>query len=431
VNGYALCAAHLYVGYGSGECKRVKHTDGKRCPNRNATGMLACAMHTVQAAAEMGYGPPIPGKGLTSGPRLDVGVVVEPSAPAKAQPAPAPGKYSVPAALHRPPQDFRGDHLPMPMVVALKGHAIANLQLLDDTAIAESARNGIKPAQRAAHRRVWRRLLAMPAELRELPLPTAVLTTLEAWRHQSHWSPPTWCRTLGAAMGALSRASLYTTSRTDFPMASYAVFKDALKAAKKAENEFVSRPPKPCTKELMQMAIAKATGSAKEQLIMTWLTAGRVGDVLQLKQENITLKQNAMAVQFRRGKGVELGSPYTVHTACPPEWKPTVDALLRRRSPGQFLWHAESPKARTLMGKVVATALKQADPELEQRSIRRGALQHMASDGETSEETLMMFSGHRRVETLRRYLDWGKKHALREGRGKTAAASLGGGRISA
>jgi hypothetical protein len=83
------------------------------------------------------------------------------------------------------------------------------------------------------------------------------------------------------------------------------------------------------------------------------------------------------------------------------------------------------------MGKVVATALKQADPELEQRSIRRGALQHMASDGETSEETLMMFSGHRRVETLRRYLDWGKKHALREGRGKAAAASLGGGRISA
>jgi hypothetical protein len=83
------------------------------------------------------------------------------------------------------------------------------------------------------------------------------------------------------------------------------------------------------------------------------------------------------------------------------------------------------------MGKQVAAALKQVDVELEQRSIRRGALQHMATDGTTTEDVLMMFSGHKRVETLRRYLDWGKKHALREGRGKAAAASLAGGRASA
>jgi hypothetical protein len=232
-------------------------------------------------------------------------------------------------------------------------------------------------------------------------------------------------------MGALSRASLYTTSQMDFPMASHAVIKDALKAAKKEENAFVSRPPKPCTKDNMQTAVEQAKGAVKEQLIMTWLTAGRVGDVLQLKQENVTLKPDAMAVQFRRGKGVELGSPYTVHTACPPEWRLTVEAMLRRRSPGQFLWHADSPKARMLMGKEVAAALKQVDRDLEQRSIRRGALQHMATVDETSEETLMMFSGHKRVETLRRYLDWGKKHALRERRGKTAAGSLAGGSHSA
>jgi hypothetical protein len=36
---------------------------------------------------------------------------------------------------------------------------------------------------------------------------------------------------------------LYTTSVMDFPMASRAVMKDALKAAKKEENTFVSRPP--------------------------------------------------------------------------------------------------------------------------------------------------------------------------------------------
>jgi hypothetical protein len=95
----------------------------------------------------------------------------------------------------------------------------------------------------------------------------------------------------------------------DFPMASHAVMNDALNAATKEENTFVSRPPKPCTKDTMKAAVTNATGAVKEQLILAWLTAGRVGDVLQLKQENVTLKPDAMAVQFRRGKGVELGSP--------------------------------------------------------------------------------------------------------------------------
>jgi hypothetical protein len=83
------------------------------------------------------------------------------------------------------------------------------------------------------------------------------------------------------------------------------------------------------------------------------------------------------------------------------------------------------------MGEDVAAALKRVDTDLEQRSIRRGALQHTATEDETSEEILMMFSGHRRVETLRRYLDWGNKHALRERRGKSAAANLVGGSHSA
>jgi integrase len=431
VRGFSLCAAHLYADLGKGTCSRTT-TDGKKCPNTCAKGMQACAMHVLQAAAALGHGPPIPGKGLTSGPSLDENIVIEPTKPAPAVPPPkTASKYTVSEALQRPPQDFRGGHQSVPLVAALKGHVLASLTLLDDAAIPQAAQNGIKPAQRAAHRRVWRRLLAMPPKLRELPLPTAVLTTLEAWRHESNWSPPTWSRTLGAAMGALSRASLYTTSAMDFPMASHAVMKDALKAAKKEENTFVSRPPKPCTKDTMKAAVTNATGAVKEQLILAWLTAGRVGDVLQLKQENVTLKPDTMAVQFRRGKGVELGSPYTVHTACPPEWRPTIEAMLRRRKPGQFLWHADSPKARTLMGKDVAAALKRVDADLEQRSIRRGALQHMATEDETSEEILMMFSGHRRVETLRRYLDWGNKHALRERRGKTAAANLVGGSHSA
>jgi hypothetical protein len=155
VRGYLLCAAHLCAALGSGICNRTT-TDGKKCPNTRAKGMQACAMHVLQAAAALGHGPPTPGEGLTSGPSLDENVVIEPTKPTPAVPPPkTASKYTVSEALQCPPQDFRGGHL---------------------------------------------------------PLPTAVLTTLGAWRHESNWSPPTWSRTHGAALGALPRASLYTTS---------------------------------------------------------------------------------------------------------------------------------------------------------------------------------------------------------------------------
>ena len=44
---------------------------------------------------------------------------------------------------------------------------------------------------------------------------------------------------------------------------------------------------------------------------------------------------------------------------------------------------------------------------LEQRSLRRGAIQALAKSPGITDEVLMMFSGHTQVATLRRYLSWG------------------------
>jgi hypothetical protein len=216
----------------------------------------------------------------------------------------------------------------------------------------------------------------------------------------------------------------------DFPMTGHSVVTDALKAATREANAFKSNPPLPCTLEHIRTAIRNAQGRVREQIILTWLTAGRVGDVLQLKRECVNLKAAALSVMFRRGKCAS-DKPYTVHTACPPDWRQFIEPLLTRAKPGQFLWHADSPKARSLMGRDVAAALKTAEPRLEQRSIRRGALQKMAADPSVTEDTLMAFSGHRRAETLRGYLDWGSKCSSREKTGKEAAALLAGGPLSA
>ena len=55
---------------------------------------------------------------------------------------------------------------------------------------------------------------------------------------------------------------------------------------------------------------------------------------------------------------------------------------------------------------VVLTALRRISSDLENRSLRRGALQALAISG-VDEPTLLLFSGHVLVSTLRRYLAWG------------------------
>jgi len=60
---------------------------------------------------------------------------------------------------------------------------------------------------------------------------------------------------------------------------------------------------------------------------------------------------------------------------------------------------------------------------LELRSIRKGALLHMAAKGVTPEE-MILFSGHTSVKTLRRYLNWGVADKATANRARVAASIL-------
>jgi hypothetical protein len=63
---------------------------------------------------------------------------------------------------------------------------------------------------------------------------------------------------------------------------------------------------------------------------------------------------------------------------------------------------------RKATGVEVRKLLREINPDLEQRSLRRGALQAM---GENAEADLLTFSGNASVEMLRRYLSWGRRKA--------------------
>lgn len=68
------------------------------------------------------------------------------------------------------------------------------------------------------------------------------------------------------------------------------------------------------------------------------------------------------------------------------------------------------PASATLMFSIrpqdMTSTYRLVDQQLEARSVRRGSLQLLAKQG-VPLETIMLFSGHARKETLLRYLDWG------------------------
>ena len=80
----------------------------------------------------------------------------------------------------------------------------------------------------------------------------------------------------------------------------------------------------------------------------------------------------------------------------------------------RWAWHAPTPQQRASLTEDLLTLIRAVgSPALRQSSIRRGALQRMATLG-ASEEDLMHFSGHTNVRTLRRYLGWNKVSATAE-----------------
>ena len=126
-----------------------------------------------------------------------------------------------------------------------------------------------------------------------------------------------------------------------------------------------------------------------------------------------------MKVVFKRGKGARFSQPYTVPTVCPQVWRVLVNDYLRDMSLSACLF----PRGTGMYAPKVCLALRTIDPTFTARALRRGALQAMAKRG-VPQDTLILFSGHKRVDTLMRYLDWGESADDRGRQARAAALHL-------
>jgi hypothetical protein len=150
--------------------------------------------------------------------------------------------------------------------------------------------------------------------------------------------------------------------------------------------------------------------AVKMALLVTWLTCGRGGDALLLKPENVELvtkthkgvEQLGMEVNFWKGKTVKTRGSYMVFTQSPPEdLKEEFINFQQKMRKEDYLF-------KGVKGAQIKDALRRVNPKLEQRSLRRGAIQTLSQTGLFKDEELLHYSGHTNVAMLRRYLNFGK-----------------------
>ena len=254
----------------------------------------------------------------------------------------------------------------------------------------------------------------------EAPLIDGMIAAIEGLRVERKWR---WSTTLSKAttiQGALAILPLYFHHCLSVNLKDSAVWKKEVSSMGKKTKEEIPTQARPATAEDVLKAI-RGERLFRPQiaiaLMLGWLTCARLGCILQLEKKDVLCQEGRLAITFRRGKGVRVRGPYTVDTQpLPKEWMELYEKYTEERKTERLF-------PQSLQGSDLCAALRKIHPVLEQRSIRRGSLQAMAAN-KVDEPTLMRFSGHTQVATLRRYLNWNRENAKVQDEMQAAATSL-------
>lgn len=332
--------------------------------------------------------------------------------------------------------DFRNAHsgspinkLPsLPVDASLEGAYLVNLQVTNmKEVIPEWSVEGLKPTTHNEHLRYLKLITSLIHErgLGNQLLVVAVIRVLTYLQESRKWK---WSTTLKAATSFQGALSLLPFYRNGPPLhlmrledGQGKIWEQAIRTLTHNCRAEQPKQPKPATSPQVLKAIevlhTNGNTAKAAALLLGWLTAARLGCVLQLRTEDLQFNTDrSISITFRRGKGVRARGPYTVHaTQLPISLHDMLHTYVETRAANIF--------GKEVKGEKLKLALRVVDKELEQRSIRRGALQLMALNG-TPTTTLMRYSGHTRESTLLRYLDWGKKGGKNASEERKAGAIL-------
>lgn len=301
--------------------------------------------------------------------------------------------------------------------------------------------SGMSPKTRQSHLRWIHRIRHLPDEFNNTPLPKAVVEMVLREARKRHWAWSTISSSLSTVASALRDLQYYVPSyngavidiRTD------PYFRGAASHATRKARVTALRPQKsaPLSYADFDVLESQLRGSDAWYLLqLAWHLAARVGDTRRLDPENVRIADAAgahgnVAVEalFTEGKGAFFWGPYTIHSTMPAPVAKQLKAFFHerrqaarrtspQRDPGDAPYHAFSQTAQ----RELSVALGRF-PDHSCRSIRRGALVCNARAGATDAE-LQLLSGHKRRDTLLRYLGWGHESTEAAGAAASRATKL-------
>ena len=266
---------------------------------------------------------------------------------------------------------------------------------------------------------------AMPEDLQRAPFGPALLSLVLRLSSRRGWKWSTISSALSTVASALSSLPLYSNVVRAIDIRQDAHFAAALKRSQHlARIRTVRDPPVMTLLQFQHLQRNMKDARARLLLQLCWFMAGRVGDVRQLLPPDVQLSQlddkNHMVATFRAGKGSVFWGPYSIHCTLTAPCAKDMAYLL-----------AHTPSATSLFTqrdqRCLSEAVKKVDLEL--RSIRRGSLMHLAQHG-IGDSYLQLLSGHKRLDTLHRYLGWGthSSTAIKAASRRDDAATKGAGR---
>jgi len=249
--------------------------------------------------------------------------------------------------------------------------------------------------------------------------PEHLVKLWEKTRRERGWKWSTTSTFLGALLGAMKSSWLGDKARVAErirPFVASRRFKEYVSSVqKKTISETVNFPTPAKIAQVLAMGRAAAASTrARAAILLAWVFAGRTADILKLQTSRIVLKaprttgltaadsKATIMAQFVEGKGVSARKQaFTIAAYVPAELLSLLREFLESRMGSKYLF---SPQTRKQVENEMRKLLRPRGLEL--RSMRRGALQTMASAGAPA-TTLRYFSHHSNDETLERYLSWG------------------------
>lgn len=264
---------------------------------------------------------------------------------------------------------------------------------------------------RTAHITWLYRIKGMPTDLHRLPLATALVELVLRFAKDRSWAWSTISSNLSCIASALRSLHMYSDVPRGLNLRTDDYFLEASKHAQTLARKSISETQltPPMSPEVCDRLCRSVVGVPSTWLLakLCWFFAARVGDMRQVRKNDVHFKEVAVngvpiSITFRYGKGAAFWGPYTIHSVVPENIAQPLRAFLHRAGEGAVFSGNDQSRLS-----LAVRNLKDDVNGINLRSFRRGSLMHLASLG-VSDGDLMMLSGHKRPDTLLRYLNWGE-----------------------